>query len=430
MMLRSSFGRPLVVAALAAAAAACASGGPKLPDQNPALVAAVQATPRVVSGESTWVSTGPGYEIVAFTRRDIADVDSSVAQESRVYAQLFGAAPPDVVVSVYRIGAPAANGREQMTFAPRPPLPAGSMAPVVDIPLIDPSARKTNAPHDDNGGYGDDRGNRGGRGGYGGGGYGGEGYGGTRGGSSTAERVATVPTDRVMRAWLSARATTITGHPPAQGSTGLVNDPRVPDWAEVMLPALDAPDTTVNRMAVALSADNVRVYPLDEFFSMQRPSPVVAGRGAADSSGGNPASMGGAGQGAGNGGGYGGGYGGRGGGMGGGFGGGGFGGGYGGGMGRGGMGGRGMRGGSPSASRAAEPLRGSALYEAQATVFGRYLMTREGAPLLGQLVDAQIATKSVDTVLAAQTAGPKSLPQLDSDWRQWLSARAESAQKH
>ncbi len=57
-------------------------------------------------------------------------------------------------------------------------------------------------------------------------------------------------------------------------------------------------------------------------------------------------------------------------------------------------------------------------------------MTREGAPVLGQLVDAQIKTTPVDSVLALQTAGPKTLPQLDSDWRQWLAARAESAQKH
>ncbi len=99
-------------------------------------------------------------------------------------------------------------------------------------------------------------------------------------------------------------------------------------------------------------------------------------------------------------------------------------------MGRGGMGERGMRGGgSPSRSRPAEPLRGAALYEVQATVLGHYLMAREGASALGQLVDAQIAAKPVDAVLAAQSAGPRTLPQLDSDWRQWLSARADRARK-
>ncbi len=229
-MFRASSIRLPFAAALAAALAACASGGPRPPDQNPALVAAVRATPRVVAGESTWVTSGPGYDIVAFSRRDIADVDSSVAQQSRVYTELFGSPPAKVVVSVHRIAAPTLLSAAGMAFASGPPLPAGSMEPVVDIPLFAPSARE----HD-------------------------------------------TPTDRVMRAWLSARATTLTGHPPAQGSTGLVNDPRVPDWAEAMLPALVAPGATVDRMVAALSAANVRVYPLDEFFSMQPPVPLMAG---------------------------------------------------------------------------------------------------------------------------------------------------------
>ncbi|OYV68515.1 MAG: hypothetical protein B7Z74_08300, partial [Deltaproteobacteria bacterium 21-66-5] len=59
-----------LVAGLAAAAlGACASRGPTPPDESPAIVAAVRATPRVVAGETTWVSRGAGYEIVARHRR-------------------------------------------------------------------------------------------------------------------------------------------------------------------------------------------------------------------------------------------------------------------------------------------------------------------------------------------------------------------------
>jgi hypothetical protein len=90
---------------------------------------------------------------------------------------------------------------------------------------------------------------------------------------------------------------------------------------------------------------------------------------------------------------------------------------------RGGRGGGGGR----ATQRQAPPLRGAALYEAQATVLGHYLMVRQGAPLIGQLVDAQIRNQPVDSVLARQQVGPRTVAQLDADWRQWLSARGESA---
>ena len=67
------------------------------------------------------------------------------------------------------------------------------------------------------------------------------------------------------------------------------------------------------------------------------------------------------------------------------------------------------------------------LYDAEATVLGRYLITREGAPFIGQLVDAGIRAKPAAAVLAAGASGPRTLAQLDADWRAWLAARAEIA---
>lgn len=387
-----------LAAGLAAGLAACASSGPRPPDQNPAIVAAVRAEPRVVSGDTTWVSRGAGYEIVAFTRRDIAAVDSAVARQSGVYHDLFGETPPVVVVSVHRVDA-AQNG---MGFQPGPPLPPGVVRTVVDVPLFDPA--------------------RGGR-------------------REPAAYAMRDPTERVMRAWLSARATALTGQSPSQGATGLVDDPRVPAWAEALVPALAVSDTTVGRLAAALSAPNVRVYPVEEFFSMQPPAPMFAGTGGAANgavAGNGNGARGGYGGGdrggeGGEGGEGGGGIGGRGG-----FGGG-FGGGYGGGMrgggmerggGMGGRGGRGEgRGDRAQGAQRAMPLRGALLFDAQATVLGRYLMTREGAPLIGQMVDARIMAKPLDALLASQPAGPKTFAQLDADWRGWLAARAERIQK-
>ena len=94
----------------------------------------------------------------------------------------------------------------------------------------------------------------------------------------------------------------------------------------------------------------------------------------------------------------------------------------------GGRGGRGYRGGDQGAQRQqqAPPLRGAALYDAEAAVLGRFLSIREGAPLIGQLVDAQIKNQSVASVLAGQAAGPKTVDELDADWRQWLSVKGAS----
>ena len=406
----ASLVKAVAASTLAVAMGACASSGPRTPDQNPAIVAAVQAVPRVVAGETTWVSRGPGYEIVAFTTRDIAAVDSSVARQSRAYRDVFGAEPPPVVVLVHRV----TLGGGDPGYQPEPPLPAGDLTPVVEVPIVT-RAGNDKSPGQVSGGsvYGD----------------------------GLAGALDAPPVERVARAWLSARASAITGHSTVEGSSGLVDDPRVPGWAEALGPALAARDSAVGGLAVALSGPGVRVMPLAEFFTTARPQqPFMAGRGgdgpgqgAGEARGGGE--RGGEGPGGRGGeGGEGGGFGGRGGfgGMGGGYGRGGMGGGMGGGGAGGGMrGGRGGRGGgSRGGAQAVVVLRGAALFEAEATVLGHYLVVRQGAPLVGQLVDANIRGLAVDSVLAQQPRGPKSVAQLDADWRQWLAARAESEQKH
>ncbi|MGH7668266.1 MAG: hypothetical protein ACRENQ_02135, partial [Gemmatimonadaceae bacterium] len=238
---------------------------------------------------------------------------------------------------------------------------------------------------------------------------------------------------RVMRAWLSAHASNVLGQPAAEGATGLIDDPRVPAWAEAVLPELTAGDSTISRLAIALASDSVALLPVSEFLDMERPQPMyAAGEGASGGGGaGAPQSpRGGGGEGGGfGGGGGGGGRGGFGGGMGG-YGGGrgGMGGGMGGGYGGGRGGGMRSRGGeSSSGTRRAMPLRGAALYDAEAVVLGHYLLVRQGGPVIGQMVDAALAKKSVGEALTAQPTGPKTLDELDADWRQWLSAKAESA---
>lgn len=94
-------------------------------------------------------------------------------------------------------------------------------------------------------------------------------------------------------------------------------------------------------------------------------------------------------------------------------------------MGRGG----GSRGGSgqPRGSdggRAQGLLTGSALFAAQALVFGRYLAVREGPAFIGTLVDAQIQSKDVAAVFGKALMVPSDLERLDIEFHRWLIDRA------
>ncbi|HEY5218151.1 MAG TPA: hypothetical protein VIJ16_00005, partial [Gemmatimonadaceae bacterium] len=161
---------PMAGAALALAVAAlvsgCASrGGPRGPEDNPAIVAAVRAEVRVVRGETTYVTHGTSYELVALSTKDIAAVDSSLDQQAHMYGLVFGEPPANVVVTVSRV-----NPSQTSYGGPvAPPLPPGIATPVVELRLFDRNARSGER----GGGLGGARGGRGG-GGYGGMGGGGE----------------------------------------------------------------------------------------------------------------------------------------------------------------------------------------------------------------------------------------------------------------
>jgi hypothetical protein len=168
-------------------------------------------------------------------------------------------------------------------------------------------------------------------------------------------------------------------------------------------------DTLTARLAMQIDS----LYPIHSFLTMPRPAATTfAGRGA---QGGRGGQAGGERGGGGGGGGMGGMGGGRRGGMGG------MGGGS---MGRGGgsRGGGGQRGGD--GGRAQGPLAGSALFAAQALVFGRYLVIREGPSFVGALVDAQIQSKSPNDVFAGAQMVPSNLERLDIEFHRWLLDRA------
>jgi hypothetical protein len=94
--------------------------------------------------------------------------------------------------------------------------------------------------------------------------------------------------------------------------------------------------------------------------------------------------------------------------------------------GRGGMGGGrgGMRGGTPSQSPTDQSRgpQGSALFDAQSVLVGRYLAARLGYDVIGEMIDAHIFNRPLDEVFARHHA--ITLAQMDLDWFQWFSDRA------
>ena len=361
--------RPFALALLFAGAAACASGGAR-PEENPAIVSAVDAQPRVVASETTWVNYGLGYQLVALSKRDIAAVDSSVAHQSKMYDQVFGSWPAQLTVLVSRVNTDSRAYDRTVT----PPIPAGMSGQVVEIRLLDGNAaNEGDRGRGGRGGYGGVGGERGGMGGRGGV-YGGYPPGGGRGRGAMPGSLDD-PTQVVTRAWLSARATKLTGRAATSGANGLLSDPRVPVWAEALVPALAVNDTTIERMATQLAAQPESLYALRDFFTMTLP-----GTGPRATRGGQGADRGG----------------------------------------RGGIGN--VRGRGRGAQNDAREgiLGGNALFVAQATVLGKYLSLRQGTPLIGQLVDGQIRGKRINDVLSVQPSGPKDVEWLDQDWRDWL----------
>lgn len=390
---------------IALAAAICVTAGcttghkGAAPDQ--ASLAAIPGDLRMMGTDSTWVARGVGYELVTRSKIEILPLMAQLDDQSRFYAKLFDAEPAKVIAAVRRIGPP---GTMPEASAPVP----FDVGPVVEMDVPRP-LRKGEKVQDESSG-------RGGYGGRGGQDRGNDGRGATGANADALTRFAAAgPTTRVVRAWLSARATTLSGKPATSAAAnGSVDDPRVPAWAEDAIPGLaeatGREDTLTARLAMQVDS----MYPIHSFLTMARPSFVAgAGRGT----------IAGRGDTRGNSGGMGGGMGGRRGGMGGGFGGGGMGGGrMGGSMGR--EGGRGGSSGASDGGRPPGPLQGGALFAAQALIFGRYLTIREGPLFVGALVDAQLQAKDVNRVFANAQMVPTDLERVDIEFRRWLIDRA------
>jgi len=344
---------------------ACSRGTRSI-ETDPRALAAVHADVRVVSGETTLVTHGTGYELVARSKGEIARVQSELDREAATFKRVFpGDSLASIVVTVRHATPPG-----KPYIAP-PHTPAEIRAPVVDVVLPDPNAKE------------DDRNRRG----------------------EFFARSDILPAER---AWLSGHATDVTQKPaPRTAAKGEAEDTRVPAWAEDVIPSLTA-DSLVDRVTTELAAHADALIPLAQFFTMERPSfgglPSGQRGGESRPSGGGSGGRGG----------IGGGMGGRGG-MGGMRGG--------GGMGRGGMGG----GQSRSGNRESMPLMGGALFGAQSIALGRYLVSREGYDFIGALVDAQLTTVPIDSVLAKRNT--LTVTQMDADFHRWLVDRAAAVNR-
>ena len=362
-------------------ATACFHHSPPSIENDPTAVAAVRADVRVVNGDTTWVTRGVGYELVGRSKRDLVLFQPQLDREAAVLQKVFPGDTLARVVATVRRATP-----EGKPFIAAAPVPTTVRGMVVELVVPDPKAHQ-DQPQD-------------GR-----------------------PNLAAIETARVgmigsgaailpvVRAWLSARASAITGKSaPVLQATGEVDDARVPEWAQEMLPALIA-DSIVDRVTLTLAGMQERLIPLSEYFTETRlslGSGQIAQRGGRETRPGAPGGAGGAG--------------GRGG-MGGAGGRGGMGGGGRGGMGRGGGGmGRGGGGGNRGGGEGERvtPLAPPVMFAAQSLVFGRYL-ARQGYDLIGQLVDAQIRGGAVADVLLRR--GIQSVAWMDEDWRTWLAER-------
>lgn len=310
---------------------------------SPAAIALVHADLRVVEGETTWVTRGPGYELVGRSKADLAELEPHLAREAAAFRRVFPADSIVPVIATIRREAP--HGKPYVTAAPTPTDEKGF---VVELVLPD----------------------------------------------SKAPRGSRNLVEPVVRAWLSARASALTKQPARSvQAKGEVDDPRVPAWAEDAIPSLSE-DSIVDRATMELADHQSQIIPLAEFLTMPRPAPPapIAERREGESRGGSGgAPSGGMGRGRG-------------------------------GMrgGRGGMG-RGGSGNPGGERRASTSLPMFAIFAAQSAAFGRYL-SRESYALVGSLTDAQILGQPIDSVLARQKE--LSLPQMDANWKEWLTSRA------
>ncbi|HEU6453519.1 MAG TPA: hypothetical protein VFT57_19030 [Gemmatimonadaceae bacterium] len=359
----------IVAVGVAIAGASCASSH-STPEPQPTALAALNAEMSIVGSDTTWVVHGPGYELVARSRDDLAQVQPALDWAAEMMQRVFPAdtlAP--IVARVRRIPA----RRDSVTVPAA--VPSSLTGTVVELPV--PDAKLTERMAKERKG---------------------------RDGATLAAMMSGRTITPAVRAWLSAHADRVTGtRASAAAASGRVPDQRVPDWAVDMLTQLGDSASTA-RYATALAAHPERMVPLVEFLVMRSDftSELAGGGpggrypGGGDEGGidGGPETGGMPGRGGGRGG-------------------------------MGGMGGmRGGRRGPPRRDRGGDrgfALSGRLLYSAESAVLGEFL-SREGYDVIGQLVDAQIAARPIDDVLARHGLG--GLAQADESFRQWVSQHA------
>lgn len=384
--------RLYALGAAALVSSGCASRRQHSTEYDPVAIAAVRAELRLVGSETTWVARGQGYELIGRSKADLVALQSSLDREAAMIQRVF---PEDTIASlVVTVRRAVAAGNPFVSAAPYPTTIHG---PVVEVVLPAPTAKKD-----------PEKGSPAAVLGIG----------------LLAERTPTLP---VVRAWLSAHASRITGAPArAAEATGEFEDPRIPAWAQEVIPSLTA-DSLVDRFFKLLALHPDDLIRMPTYFAMEREpvsDQVMAQRPSEENRGGGAGGRGGVGAGGRGGGGAGG----RGGGGVGGRGGGGAGGRGGmGGVGRGGMGGRGGgggRGGMPSRSQDDQSRgpQGTALFDAQSVLVGRYLVARLGYNVIGEMVDAHIFNRPLDEVLKRHKA--ITLAQMDLDWYTWFFDRS------
>src|ERR1035437_6091649 len=244
---------------------ACASAHTSAP--NAAILAAIPADLRMMGAESTWVAHGVGYELVTRSKLEILPLISQLDDQSRFFTKMFGAEPARIVAAVRRVGPAGTNAGTNSSTGTTRTLPEASapvpfdVGPVVEVIVVRAPA-KGQKPENGPEGFG-----------------------------------ASGPTARVVRGWLSARASALTGKPAsAAAASASTDDPRVPAWAEDAIPGLAVPtgreDTTTARLAMQVDS----LYPIHSFLTMGRPGALAAvGRGGSPGTGGRDGSPGGAG---------------------------------------------------------------------------------------------------------------------------------------
>ena len=183
------------------------------------------------------------------------------------------------------------------------------------------------------------------------------------------------PTVNVVRQWLAALAAMMPSSRAGPGSP-------VPDWADDAIPALVLDAQAEDALVVQLSWNIDSLFPLNRLLTMKRPPLATVAGGTRDR-----------------------------------------------------RADRGFLRGSPTnddftiaqltSLREAPPLRGGALFSAEALLFARYLLSREGYGMVGAIITAQMAGEPISKPLGGAKSIPKAEAEVEREWKRWLLNRGE-----